>query len=118
MEQIELNFEAGLIEQFPEFQQCLKASVYSCGKPFKAVAADLDMSSSRLSRMLNENDENIHFPAYRVPELMKATGDIRPIYWLVETFCRDADERQKAAVRQFMAEMPKMMKLMEKIANE
>lgn len=118
MEQIELNFEAGLTDQFPEFQQCLKASVYSCGRQFKAVAADLDMSSSRLSRMLNENDENVHFPAYRIPELIQATGDLRPLYWLAEMFCQDEAEKQKRAARQFLQEMPRMMKLMEQLATE
>lgn len=99
MNQIEINFEAGLTEQFPAFRDVVKASVYSCGKAFKAVAADLDMSVSELSRKLNDNPaDNVHFPLHRLPELMQATGDKRPIYWLIETFLEDPDKRRTRAI--------------------
>lgn len=90
MQQVELNFEGGLTDQYPEFKDCVKASVYGCGRPFKAIAADLDMSSSALSRKLANNpDDPVHFPLHRLPELLQATSDMRPLYWLVEKYCRD-----------------------------
>ena len=98
MDQYSLNFEPGLTDIFPEFHDCLKASVYGCGKPFKAIAADLDMSSSRLSRMMNEADEGINFPASRLDELVAVTGDKRPIYWLIEKHLRDDGARKKRAL--------------------
>jgi len=55
MRQVEINFESGLTDQFPQFRDAVKAAVYGCGRPFKAVAADLDMTSSELSRKLGDN---------------------------------------------------------------
>ena len=40
MRQVEINFESGLPSQFPYFRDVVKAAVYGCGRPFKAVAAD------------------------------------------------------------------------------
>lgn len=49
--QLEIDFTPGLTEQFPHFLDCVKASVYGCGKPFKVVAAEVEMSPSELSRL-------------------------------------------------------------------
>lgn len=96
MQQIALNFESGLTEQFPEFRDVVRASVYSCGRAFKSVAADLDMSVSELSRKLSDNpNDPVNFPLNRLPELIEATGDKRPVYWLVEKFLEDADVKRK-----------------------
>ncbi len=108
MQQFELNFEPGLTDIFPSFHDCLKASVYGCGKPFKAIAADLDMSSSRLSRMLNEADEGINFPASRLDELVNITGDRRPIYWLIEKYCADGEARKRQAAATLEALLPRI----------
>ena len=110
MEQLEIDFEPGLTEHFPSFHDCVKAAVYDCGRAFKVIAADLDMSSSRLSRMLNEGDEGIHFPIHRLPELIAATGDLRPVYWLVETFCRDAAAKREQAMRALTEILPALTK--------
>lgn len=111
--QFEINFDAGLTDQFPEFSDCLRASVYSCGKPFKNIAADLDVSPSHLSRMLNSADEGVNFPAHRIDELVRATGDKSPIYWLVEKFLQDADAQAKQALREIPAAIEKLTKLAE-----
>lgn len=95
MKQVELSFEAGLTEQFPRFEDCVRASVYSCGRAFKSIAADLDMSVSELSRKLADNaNDPVHFPLPRLPELIAATGDKRPIYWLIESFLEDPERRR------------------------
>lgn len=112
--QFELNFAAGLIDLFPSFNDCLSASVYSCGKPFKNIAADMDMSPSHLSRLLNVQQENMHFPAYRLPELIAVTGDKSPIYWLVEKFCQDTDAQAKQAVNEIAALLPKLQALVDR----
>src|SRR5690606_25486790 len=93
--QLEIDFTPGLTEQFPEFADCLKASVYGCGKAFKVVAADLDMRASELSRKLaNNSADNVHFPAQLLPALIEATGDVPPSYWRVAEFREDSDARQ------------------------
>lgn len=105
--QVELNFEGGLRAQFPEFRDVVKASVYSCGRPFKAVAADLDMSVSELSRKLNENpNDNVHFPLDRLADLITATEDHRPIFWLAEKFLEDPETRRRRSIDQLAQLLP------------
>lgn len=112
MRQVELNFEAGLTEQFPEFRDVVKASVYSCGRALKAVAADLDMTSSELSRKLADNpNDPVHFPLHLLPKLVQATGDKRPIYWLVEAFLEDEDAKRSRALAQITDMLPHLLAL-------
>ena len=112
--QLEIDFTPGLTEQFPEFLDCVKASVYGCGKPFKVVAADLDMSTSELSRKLADNpNDNVHFPAKKLAELIESTHDLMPVYWLVEKFCENADAKQRRAIEalaQLSRELPALLK--------
>jgi hypothetical protein len=113
MRQVEINFESGLTEQFPAFRDMVKAAVYGCGRPFKVVAADMDMTSSELSRKLGDNpNDPVHFPLHLLPELIKATGDKRPIYWLVESFLEDEDIRRSRAMAQIGDLLPQLQALL------
>jgi hypothetical protein len=113
MRQVEINFEAGLTDQFPEFRDVVKASVYSCGRALKSVAADMDMTSSELSRKLADNPSDpVNFPLHLLPALIRATGDKRPIYWLVETFLEDADTKRARAVTQLADMLPQLQALL------
>lgn len=113
-QQLEIDFEPGLVERFPEFIDCVKASVYGARKQFKAIAADLDMSSSELSRKFAQNpNDPVHFPVFLLPKLIESTGDLTPIYWLIEKFCEDSDAKQKRALEilaQFSRELPRLLK--------
>lgn len=112
MRQVELNFEAGLTDQFPEFRDVIKASVYSCGRAFKSVAADLDMSVSELSRKLSDNpNDPVNFPLHRLPELIEATNDKRPIYWLIEKFIEDPDKKRARAIETLSDMLPQIAAL-------
>lgn len=113
-QQLEIDFEPGLVERFPEFLDCVKASVYGARKQFKAIAADLDMSSSELSRKFagNPNDP-VHFPMHMLPRLMESTGDLAPVYWLIEKFCEDGDAKQRRALEalaQLSRDLPRLLK--------
>jgi len=110
--QMELNYEGGLIDQFPAFRDVLSTSVYGCGRPFKHIAADLDMTPSKLSRMLADNpNDNIHPPADRLDEIIEATGDVKPIYWLIERFLEDQDLKRKRALDQVVTLLPQLESL-------
>lgn len=110
---MELSFEGGLTEQFPEFRDVVRTSVYGCGRQFKAVAADLDVSPSLLSRMLADNpDDPRNFPLDRLPDLVIATGDKRPLFWLVEKFLEDPDRRRRQAMNQIADMLPRLESLM------
>lgn len=114
MRQLEISFEAGILQRFPEFQDAIKSSAYSCGRPFKSVAADLDMSPSELSRKLADNpNDPVHLPAKRLPDLMAATGDLTPIYWLIETFLESPEAKAKRVRSELGAMLPKLIALLE-----
>lgn len=111
--QIELDFEGGLLDQYGSFSDVLSASVYGCGRPFKHVAADLDMTASKLSRMLANNpNDNIHPPGDRIDDIISATGDLRPVYWLIERFIEDADIKRKRALDQVSKMLPQLESLL------
>lgn len=110
--QLQIDYQGGLTQQFPEFRDVVRASVYACGRPFKAVAADLDMSVSELSRKLADNPADpVHFPLTKLPELLAATGDLRPVYWLIERFMEDPDARRS----RILAEASAAMKLLQSL---
>lgn len=116
--QIELDFEAGLHQQFPDFMDCVRASVYGCGRQFKSIAADLDMSPSSLSRKLNENpDDNVHFQLRHTPQLLRATGDLRLLYWLVEEFCEPPESRRDRVDAALAELLPKLSSLIQQRDN-
>lgn len=97
--QFSLDFTPGLLEQFPVWADVVRESVYGCGKPFKAVASDLDMTVSDLSRKLANNaNDPAHFPLDRLPDLLRATGDTRPVRWLVLRFLQDPEAHRKQAL--------------------
>lgn len=112
-QQFDLDFDGGLTQRFPEFMDCVRDSVYGCGRQFKAIAADLDMSASDLSKRLSQSAD-VHFALTRLPELLASTGNLSPIYWLVEKYCDDAETRQRKA----LAEIPALIVKLQAIAKE
>ncbi len=116
--QLSIEFETGLLEQFPDFRDVVRASVYSCGRPFKHIASDLDMSVSELSRKLSDNpNDPVHFPLHRLAELVDSTGDRRPVYWLVERFLEDADVKRKRSLDQLASLMPQIESLLKSVSK-
>lgn len=101
-----------MLNAFPEFRDIVRASVYDCGKPFKAIAADLDMSKSELSRRIGDNPSDpLPFPLDRLPDLIRATGDKRPIYWLIEAFLEDRESKRKRSIDQLAKLLPQIHQL-------
>ena len=105
--QLTLNFEPGLTDRFREWEDVVAASVYSSRAGLNAVAGDMDMSPSELSRRLNRDHEDVRpLRAKDAIRIIEATGDLRPVYWLVERFLRDPE-----AVRQeALAQIPNLVK--------
>ncbi len=107
--QLSLDIDPGILEQFPDFRDAVRASVYSCGRAFKAVAADLDMSVSELSRKLSDNpNDPVHFPYHRLPDLIRATGDVRPVHWLIAAFMESQETKKNRAIDQLSALLPQI----------
>ena len=116
--QLNLLIDPGVTDQFPEFHDVVHASVYSCSnrRQFKAIAADLDMSPSELSRKLADNpNDPVHFPLKRLPELIRATGDLRPIYWLMASFLENDESRQRRLVETIGQQLPQLLALVKQL---
>lgn len=115
--QIELNFEGGLLQQFPEFKDAVRASVYDCGKPLKVIAAEMDLSQSELSRKLNDNPNDPRNFTVRDLELfIPATGSFLIIDWLLAKFRQDDSLKRDyllAEVNKRMTEFTAMMKALQ-----
>lgn len=114
MNQINIDFEPDLLEQFPRWMDCVRASVYGCGKALKVIAGDIDMTSTELSRKLADNpNDNVSFPLDKLPELVKATGNKNPVYWLIAAFLEDPDAKRRRAKAQLAEMMPRIAALLE-----
>lgn len=107
MQQLTINLERSLLEQFPDWMDVVRASVYGCGRPFKLVAADLDMSVSELSRRLSVTDP-LPLALDDLPRIVAATGDQRPIHWLVEKFLESPEARKKRLLDSLNTMLPQL----------
>ena len=57
--------------------------------------------------MLNSNpDDPRHLPVDLLPKIIEATGDLKPVHWLIAKFVPDEKTRQRAAVSQLLQVMP------------
>lgn len=115
MQQFELDFEGGLVDRFPIFLDCVRASVYGCGRQFKAIASDLDMSPSELSKKLADHADT-HFALRRLPDLLEATKDYSPIFWLVEKYCDDPESKRRKSVARLEQMLPELQRLLKSAA--
>lgn len=118
--QLPLDFEPGLTARHRTLEDCIAAVVHGYRGGMDSVAATLDMSPSELSRRLNAHiqakEGDVSNRPLRVADLVgivKATGDMRPIYWLAESFMGDPDSRRDAAVQQLAMLAPIFVTLAE-----
>ena len=119
IKQFELNYQGSLLQQYPDFMDAVQAGVRACGVAFKNVASDLDMSKSELSRRLNENpNDTMHFHLSRFDDLLEATGDLTPLYWLCEKYLQDSDQRKKQAMDQIVKMMPEIAELLKQAKGD
>lgn len=108
-----LDFEPGLTERYPQFIDAIRAQIYTCGKPLKTVAGDMEMSPSELSRKLNDNPADPRrFTIDDLERLVPATGSLLVIHWLVEKFVQDPAERRDRAISEIQKQLPEFMALL------
>lgn len=93
MQQITLNFEAGLTDFYSSGRECVAARVHQIGKPQKVIAADMDLSPSDLSRKLSSNpDDHRKFTTDDMERYIDTTGDKTPILYYVERYFNEDEE--------------------------
>lgn len=104
--QFTLDFEPGLTERFKTWESVLAAAVYGARKGMNAVAGDLDMSPSELTRRLNpDSDDPRPLRTQDAIGIIRSTEDMRPVYWMIETFLKDPEAVKQEAI----ARLPALM---------
>jgi len=112
--QFNLDFAPGITERFPRWEDTLVSAVYSSRQGLNGVAAKLDMSPSELSKRLSHHtDEPRPLRSQDITGIIEATGDMTPVYWLLEKFVGDPKARQQEALAQIPAVLAQLTALME-----
>jgi hypothetical protein len=109
--QMQLDFEPGLVERYGSLKDCVATGVYQRG--LKRIAIDLDQAPSNLSVQLSE-DGSRHFSIDSFEKYLEKTGDMSPIYYLIEKFLADKANGKAAALEQIQALGPQMIELLRK----
>jgi hypothetical protein len=110
--QMTLDFQPGLTDRFAGVLDCMRQGAYTHRNPLKTIAADMDMSSSELSRKLSGNPEDPR--RMSVDDLEKylgATGDMTPIYYLVEKYLADHEATHRRAMGELAKQLPDILAL-------
>lgn len=112
--QAALNFAPPLTTQFPRLRDVVCATVYASRAGLKGVAADLDVSPSELSRMLNrDQDDPRKLDVDDLVRIVASTGDSRPVEWLAEKFTRDPAQVRADATAMLASLLPMVGSLIE-----
>ena len=97
--QLTLDFQPGLTELRTSCLDCVDAQIKASGKPLKTIAADMDMSSSELSRKLAAHkDDPRHFTLVDLEKYLASTGDTTPILYLAQKYCVSNDVKRDQAL--------------------
>lgn len=113
MNQMSLAFEPGLSQRYRSLLECVASGVYQRG--VGRVAPMIDVAPSHLSVQLSD-DPSRKFAAESLETYIEKTGDLTPIYYLVDKFCRDPRLVQQEALNK-LAEMVPMMAAMMQAAG-
>jgi hypothetical protein len=116
--QLTLDFTPGLAERYASALDCVRAAAYSHRNPLKTISADMDMSQSELSRKLSGNpDDSRRFTLEDLELFITATGDLSPIYYLVEKYLTDEDVKQRRALSELARQLPEVLALIKAVSK-
>jgi len=116
--QMTLDFTPGLAERHASLLDCVRECAYTNRSPLKTVAADMDMSQSELSRKLSGNpDDSRRFTLEDLERFIVSTGDVTPIYYLVERFLEDEALKQQRAMSELLKLAPQLSALIKQASN-
>lgn len=111
--QLTLELQPDLLRRYSTLRQCVHHSALNYERGMKALAADLDLSESELSRRLNPSDgDNRSCDVNLMVQVMEKTSDLTPLHWLMARFLRDPETSRQAAVQQLAQLMPHIATLL------
>lgn len=94
MEQLTINYEAGLVHGYVTCREYVASRVHSQGRPQKAIAADMDYSPSDLTRKLAQSpSDSRRFTLDDLESFIAVTGDTSPVLYLVEKYLAGSNDR-------------------------
>lgn len=109
MHQLTLAFTPGLSTTHRSLRECVATGVYRRG--LGRVAGDVDMAPSALCEALAGADRR-KLDVDALEAYIASSGDLSPIYYLVDKFCRDPAAQQLEAMAKLAAlaqELPAML---------
>ena len=110
--QMTLDFAPGLTERFPGLLDVVRSGAYTHRNPLKTIAADMDMSASTLSRKLGgDPDDPRKLSVEDLQKYIEATDDLLPIYWLIEKYLQNEEDKQNRALRTLAQQLPDVLAL-------
>lgn len=116
--QLMLDFTPGLAERHATVLDCVRECAYTNRNPLKTVAADMDMSLSELSRKISGNpDDSRRFTLEDLERFIEATGDVTPVYYLVEKYLESESLRQQRAMSELVKIAPQLAALIKQAGN-
>jgi len=91
MRQVSFDFDASYVTAYESCREYVAHAVHHQGMPVKAVAADMDLSTSHLGRKLAQSPgDSMRFTLDDLERFIEATRDVSPIYYLIEKHCIDS----------------------------
>lgn len=103
--QMTLNFEAGISAQCESLKEYMREEALpnlwrEQGIPKKHIAADMDLSPSELTRKLSDNpNDPRNFSTDDLELYLGKTGDMSPIYYLLDKYGRQRNEEAELIAR-------------------
>ncbi len=90
-----------MVDAFPTLREYVASLVHQQGKPQKAVAADMDLSPSMLTRKCAQSpDDSARLTVDNLEEFIKSQDDSRPVLYLVEKYLAGNNGRIEALERE------------------
>lgn len=88
MKQITINFDPTPVEAYGSLVEYIQALTHQSGKSQKAIAADMDLSPSHLSRKLSQSpDDSLRLTVDNLEDWIRVNGgDLRPAFYLIQKF--------------------------------
>ncbi len=107
-----LNFDPGLSERWSTLKACVRERCYTNRLPLKAVAAEMDLSESDLSRKLSENEHDPRrFSVDDLERYIQKTGDTTPILYLVDKYAVSESAKRAFAAAELARQLPELIAL-------
>lgn len=111
-QQLTLSFEPGLSERHKSLKSVVREGVYSHQRPIKAIAADMDLSESDLTRKLGDNPADPRkLSVCDLEKYIDVTGDHSPIFYLIEKYQVSAEIKQARAAAELAKLLPPLIAL-------